>query len=85
MHEIAEELVASGREVRQAVLECAGRDLSRVQMPQSIELRRHDEQMHQVAVIGDEVVQAAAAEPARIPQRQPESSILTVGVASSGL
>ena len=44
-------------------------------MPQSIEVGRDDEQMHQVAVIGDEVVEAAAAKPARIAQRQREAAV----------
>ena len=44
-------------------------------MPQAIEVGRHDEQVHQVAVIGHEVVEAAAAQPARIPQRQRETTV----------
>ena len=34
-------------------------------MPQAIERGRHDEQVHQVTVIGDEVVQAAASQSSR--------------------
>ena len=47
----------------------------RVQMPQPVEAGRDDEEVHQVAVIGDEVVEAAAANPARIVERQREAAV----------
>ena len=44
-------------------------------MPQAIERRRHDEQMHRVAVIEHEVVETTAADPSGIAQLEPEPRI----------
>ena len=43
-----------------------------MQMPQAVERRRHHEQMHQVIVIGDEIVETPARDPARIVERDLE-------------
>ena len=58
-----------------------------MQMPQAIERRRHDEQMHRVAVIEHEVVETAAADPSGIAQRRAQrcASGVNDGVAASGL
>src|SRR5687767_4195601 len=69
----------AGRHLWQRLLECASRDLGRVQMPEPIEIRRHDEQMHQVTMIRNEVVKATAAKPAGICQVEPESSLVYYG------
>ena len=76
-----------GGHFRQPLLERAGRDFVRVEMPQAIERRRHDEQVHQVAVVGDEVVQPAAAQSSRdrAASSRERPSDVSAGVASSGL
>ena len=73
VHQVREQLVASGRHVRKPLGERAGPDFVRVKMPQPIERRRDDEQVHQVIVVGDEVVDAATENPSRIAksERQP--------------
>jgi len=49
-----------GRAARVLVIR---RDLVGMEMPETIERRRHDEQVHQMAVIGNEVVQEASPNP----------------------
>ena len=52
------------------VFERRGRALARMKMPEPIERGRHHEQMHQVTVIGNEVIEPPAADPSGILQRR---------------
>ena len=64
-----------GRQLRQTAVRTSPVALSSgMQMPQAIERRRHHEQMHRVTVIGNEVVEPAAADPSGIAQRQAAAS-----------
>ncbi len=61
--------------IRELLFERAVAGFARVEMPEAIERRRQDEQMHQVAVIGDQVVRPAQGNPSGIAQRQRQTSV----------
>ena len=72
MHNIREDSVMSGGNRGQLLNECAGFELPGVQMPEAIQLRdANEKQVHQMAVVRNQVIQSIPGGPGTKPGRDP--------------
>jgi hypothetical protein len=66
MNDVGEQLIRPGRERWETLHKGSRPSIVRVQVPKSIERRRDQKQVHRVAVVGHEIVEASGPNPAGI-------------------
>ena len=86
VHDVREHFVCARRTIREPLFERSAASIFRMEVPEAIERRRHDKQMHQMTVIGDEVVGPTQANhPGSRSAKVRRPSGLTAVWTSSGL